>query len=232
LTITGVTAERVGTAQEIEPVWFMATNHVTDDIEVLFYDTGRRAPVTYARLRLPQENSSVRVTLHSRDDAKAPWSERWNGEAYRIVTDTQRRESPPGQFAATSDRYWRLKIAKDPQLYRDTVLELGYRPARLRFLAQGSGPYTLAYGSRHAEGAASGCDSLLADFGSVERSKLVGEGVFQAARVLGGDAALRPLPSKTPVRLVVLWSVLILGVGMLVAMALVLLKRVRTPQSG
>jgi hypothetical protein len=228
LAITGVTAERVGTAPEIEPAWFMATMHVTDDPEVLFFDTGRRAPVTYARLRLPQENSSVRVTLHSRDDAKAPWSERWNGEAYRIVTDTQRRESPPGHFGATSDRYWRLKIAKDPQLYRDTVLELGYRPARLRFLAQGSAPFTLAYGSQRAEvSAPSACDALLADVGSNERSKLVAEGVVQAARVLGGDTALRPLPRQTPVRLVVLWSVLIAGVGVLVAMALVLLKRVR-----
>jgi len=37
------------------------------------------------------------------------------------------------------------------------------------------------------------------------------------------------VPRETPVRLVVLWSVLIVGVGVLVAMALVLLKRVRTP---
>jgi hypothetical protein len=229
LAITGAIAERVGTAQEIDPTWFTATNHVTDDIEVLFYDTGRRAPVTYARLRLPQENSSVRVTLHSRDDAKAPWAERWNGEAYRIVTDTQRRESPPAQFSATSDRYWRLKIAKDPQLYRDTVLELGYRPARLRFLAQGSGPFTLAYGSRRAElSPASACDALLADVGSNERSKLVAEGMTQGGRVLAGDIALQPPPKETPARLVVLWSVLVVGVGVLVAMALVLLKRVRT----
>lgn len=228
LVIGAVIVERVGTAQEIEPAWFMATNHVTDDIDVLFYDTGRRAPVTYARLRLPQENSSVRVTLHSRDDAKAPWSERWNGEVYRIVSDAQRRESPPGQFTATSDRYWRLKIAKDPQLYRDTVLELGYRPARLRFLAQGSGPFTLAYGSRRAEVSAAGaCDALLADVAADERAKLVSEGIVEAPRALGGDSALRQLPRQTPVRLVVLWSVLIVGVGVLVAMALVLLKRVR-----
>jgi hypothetical protein len=228
LAIASVTAERVGAAIELDPVWFMATNHVTDDVEVLFYDTRRRAPVTYARLRLPQENSSVRVTLHSRDDAKAAWSQRWEGEAYWIVTDTQRRESPPAQFAATSDRYWRLKIAKDPQLYRATVLELGYRPARLRFLAQGSGPFTLAYGSRRAEvSPASACGALLADFPADERSKLVGEGSPQATRLLGGDTALRPPPKQTPVRLVVLWSVLIAGVGLLVAMALALLKRVR-----
>lgn len=228
LAITGVTAERVGAAEEIEPTWFMATVLVTDDPDVLFFETGRRAPVTYARLRLPQENSSVRATLHSRDDAKAPWSERWNGEAYRIVTDTQRRESPPAHFDTTSDRYWRLKIAKDPQQYRETVLELGYRPARLRFVAQGSGPFTLAYGSQRAEvSVASPCDALLADVAPDERSKLVAEGTFQTARVLAGDTALHAPPRQTPVRLVVLWSVLIAGVGVLVAMALVLLKRVR-----
>lgn len=228
LVITGVIAERVGAAEEIEPTWFMATVHVTDDPEVLFFETGRRAPVTYARLRLPQENSSVRVTLHSRDDAKASWFERWDGEAYRVVTDTTRRESPPAHFGATSDRYWRLRIAKDPQLYRATVLELGYRPARLRFLAQGSGPFTLAYGSRRAEVSAAGaCDALLADVASDERAKLVSEGIVEAPRALGGDSALRQLPRQTPVRLVVLWSVLIVGVGVLVAMALVLLKRVR-----
>lgn len=229
LAINRVVAERVGAVEEIDPEWFMATMLTVDDPKVLFFDTGRRAPVTYARLRLPQDNSSVRVTLHSRDDGNAPWSERWSGEAYRIVTDTQQRESPPAHFASTTDRYWRMSIAKDPQLYRATLLELGYRPARLRFLAQGSVPFTLAFGSKRAEIAgASACEALLADVGSDERAKLVGEGTVGAVRVLGGDDALRPLPRQTPVRLVVLWTVLVVGVGLLVAMALVLLKRVRS----
>jgi Protein of unknown function (DUF3999) len=233
LAITAATAELVGATEAIEPAWFMATMLSVDDPKAMFFDTGRRAPVTFARLRLPQENSSVRLTLHSRDDGKAPWSERWNGEAYRIVSETQQRESPPAQFNATSDRYWRLQIAKDPQLYRGTILELGYRPARLRFLAQGSQPFTLAFGSRRADvSEASGCDALLADVGSDERAKLVAAGEVGAPRILGGDNALRPLPRETPLRLIVLWSVLVVGVGLLVAMALSLLKRVRTPESG
>jgi len=228
LVINRVVAERVGQVLEIDPQWFMATTLVTDDVQVLFFDTGRRAPVSYARLRLPQENSSVRVTLHSRNDGKAPWTERWSGEVYRIVTDTERRESPPAHFSATTDRYWRLRIANDPQLYRATLMELGYRPARLRFLAQGSSPFTLAYGSRRAEIApANGCDTLLADVGANERAKLVSEGVVGLARSLGGESALRPVPRETPTRLIVLWSVLIVGVAVLVAMALALLKRVK-----
>ena len=233
LAINRVIAERVGQVLEIEPAWFMATPLVTDDIQVLFFDTARRAPVSYARLRLQQENSSVRVTLHSRNDGKAPWIERWSGEVYRIVTDKERRESPPAHFAATTDRYWRLRIANDPQLYRGTQLDLGYRPANLRFLAQGQSPFMLAFGSRRAEAApASGCDSLLADVKADERTKLVSKGVVGAPRSLGGEDALKPLPKETPARLVVLWTVLVVGVGLLVAMALALLKRVRGPESG
>jgi len=233
LGINRVTAERVGAVVEIDPTWFMATTLVTDDIQVLFFDSARRAPVSYARLRLPQENSSVRATLHSRNDGKAPWTERWSGEVYRIVTDKERRESPPAHFAATSDRYWRLRIANDPQLYRATSLELGYRPARLRFLAQGRSPFTLAFGSRRAESSpASGCDTLLADVGVKERAKLVSQGIVGGQRSLGGESALKALPKQTPARLVVLWTVLVVGVGVLVAMALVLLKRVRGPESG
>jgi Protein of unknown function (DUF3999) len=228
LAINRVIAERVGQVLEIEPAWFMATTLVTDDIQVLFFDTARRAPVSYARLRLEQENSSVRVTLHSRDDGKAPWTERWSGEVYRIVTDKERRESPPAHFTATTDRYWRLRIANDPQLYRQTQLELGYRPANLRFLAQGKGPFTVAFGSKRAESSVpSGCDALLADVGADERAKLVSKGIVGAPRSLGGADALKPLPRQTPARLVVLWTVLIVGVGLLVAMALALLKRVR-----
>ena len=233
LAINRVVAERVGQALEIEPAWFLATTLVTDDIQVLFFDSAHRAPVSYARLRLQQENSSVRVTLHSRDDGKAPWTERWSGEVYRIVTDKERRESPPAHFAATSDRYWRLRIANDPQLYRGTQLELGYRPASLRFLAQGKGPFTLAFGSRRAESSpASGCDALLADVKADERAKLVSKGIVGAPRSLAGQDALKPLPRQTPARLVVLWTVLIVGVGLLVAMALALLRRVRGPESG
>jgi uncharacterized protein DUF3999 len=233
LAINRVVAERVGQVVELDPVWFTAATLVTDDIQVLFFDTARRAPVSYARLRLQQENSSVRVTLHSRDDGKAPWTERWSGEVYRIVTDNERRESPPAHFAPTSDRYWRLRIANDPQLYRGTQLELGYRPASLRFLAQGKSPFTVAFGSRRAELApANGCDALLADVKADERAKLVGKGVVGAPRSLGGEDALKPLPKETPARLVVLWTVLVVGVGLLVAMALALLKRVRGPESG
>ena len=123
--------------------WFLATT-LADDIRSLFFDSARRAPVTTRGCACSRTTARCGYRCTAATTAKRRGSSA--GAAHRIVTDTDRRESPPAHFEATSDRYWRLRIAKDPQLYRATQLELGYRPARLRFLAQGSGPFTLAYG--------------------------------------------------------------------------------------
>lgn len=226
LSIKEVTGERVSIAADIEPLWFMPNPATSSEPDVLTFDTARIAPVRYARLRLSQENSSMRVSLQSRPGDNSSWLDRWGGETYLIVTATERRESPPARFDPTTDRHWRLQLAKGAPA---PMLELGYRPARLRFLAQGSGPYTIAFGSRRADvSPATACDALLADVSAKERAKLIGEGHTGELRVLSGDAAFKPLPRKTPLRLIVLWSVLIVGVGLLIAMALSLLKRVRS----
>ena len=100
------------------------------------------------------------------------------------------RESPAARFGATTDRLWRMELEAGSQ-GAVPMLQLGYRPALLRFLAQGSMPYTLAFGSRRAEGLApASCDSLLRD---VDRQDL-------AAMIVPGYAvsavtSLRPSPN-------------------------------------
>ena len=71
------------------------------------------------------------------------------------------------------------------------------------------------------------CDSLLSGLGDQDREGLIGDGFAGTSVTLAGDVAFKPLPKKTPTRLIILWGVLIMGVAVLVAMALSLLKRVR-----
>ena len=59
-----------------------------------------------------------------------------------------------------------------------------------------------------------------------------GDGIPGEIRTLGGDEALKPLPKPTPIRQLVLWGVLVLAVGALVAMALSLLRRVGDKKEG
>lgn len=230
LAINSVIAEQVEAGEEIEPVWFTANHLQSNEASNLAFDSAHVAPVTYARFRLPRENSSVGISIQSRKDEQSPWYTRWSGESYIVVTDTARRESPPARFQPTTDRLWRVQIQNDPQLYQGANLELGYYPARVRFLAQGAGPFTVAFGSRRAEPAhPARCDGLLADVSAADREKMVEAGYAGAVISLGGEPALQPLPKKTPVKVVVLWGVLVVGVALLVGMALSLLQRVRKP---
>jgi hypothetical protein len=228
LVVRSATAERVSTGVDIEPLWFIAEMNPVSEPGSLHYDAARRAPVRYARLLLPVDNSAVRVAIESRPDETAMWVQRWRGEVYAILAGEERRVSPPARFDVTSDRYWRIRLLTDVSTAVPPRLELGYRPVRLRFLAHGVGPYTLAFGSRRAEPLAPpGCESLLTDIRADERAQLLSEAyVSGPMRALGGEASLRPAPKQTSVRLIVLWSVLIAGAGVLIAMALVLLKRV------
>lgn len=231
LVINSVMAEEVSEAEAIEPLWFTATRVPSVEQDALTFDAEHVAPVTFARVRLKQENSTASVVVQSRADDKSPWRNQWTGESYVIVSDTVRRESPPARFEATSDRYWRVQILKDPQVYQDSALELGYRPAKLRFLAQGPGPFTVAFGSRRAEVAQPAvCDGLLADVSAADRERMVEQGYYAGqVMALGGADALKVPPRQTPLKVVILWAVLVVGVALLVGMALSLLKRVRHP---
>jgi Protein of unknown function (DUF3999) len=232
LRINAVIAELVAEQRDVEPQWFMPDALASKVPESMLFDAARVAPVRYARLRLPQDNSSVRVAIESRADENGVWREHWSGESYVIVTQTERRESPPARFEPTTDRYWRVRIVTPTAAQRPTSLELGYLPARLRFLAQGPAPYTVAFGSRRADVAApAACNGLLGDVSAKDRKQMIVQGYVGAVRNLGGELAFTPLPKQTPLRLIVLWSVLVGGVALLVAMSLSLLRRLRHPST-
>lgn len=231
LVITSVIAERVAEPTTIDPIWFTAQAQASTQDKEWLFDAGRLAPVSYARLRLPQDNMSVRVRIQSRSDPEAQWRERWSGESYSIVADGERRVSAPAHFAVTTDRYWRV-LNLNEGAPTPPRLELAYRPARLQFLAQGSGPFTLAFGSRRvAVSSGQACGSLLSDVSGDDLQRYVVEGEFGALRILGGDAALQPPPVPTPVKRIALWVVLVGGVVLLIGMALSLLRRLRPDQS-
>ena len=111
----------------------------SNEADVMAFDAAHVAPVTYARFRLPRENSSVGVTIQSRTDEQSPWHTRWSGESYIVVTDTTRRESPPARFEPTTDRLWRVQIQNDAQLYQGASPGAGLLPGPSAIPGPGSG---------------------------------------------------------------------------------------------
>jgi hypothetical protein len=228
LTVESARAEQVAVASSIEPQWF-ALSVQGQTHEGPWFATHRLAPIRYARVKLPGENMTVQLTLQSRANEKSAWITRWSGEMYTVLVDGVRKLSAPATFAVTTDREWRLQLPR--RSVSNIDVELGYRPAMLRFVAQGTGPFTIAYGSAQlGQATALRCAQLLSDVEPKALREFIGEGALGSSRTLGGEDALKPLPKKTPTRLIVLWTVMILSVALLVAMAVSLLKRVRPTQ--
>jgi hypothetical protein len=194
------------------------------------FDAGRQAPVEAARIALPASNMTITAALAHRLSAALPWEQAWSGEVFRIDAADGTRSNADARFAATTQRWWRVQVTQgfESLAGQPLALQLGYRPQTLRFVAQGTPPFTLAYGSSRAEAAPSrACQDLLQQMPALELRELVGAATPGAARELGGEAMREAPPRPTPTRLVALWVVLIFGSAILLGMAFSVLRRVR-----
>lgn len=194
-----------------------------------FFDAQRLAPMEFARIELPAPNMSLEVALQSRADAKQPWRTVWSGAVYQVVSGELRKRSEDPAFAADTDRYWRIQVLRNAETLGSLqpALSLGYRPALLRFLAQGEGPFTLAYGSGRVTQRAN-CDSLLQGLPPAELQNLISHEVkLGTAQTLGGEAAMQPAAQPHDTRPILLWGLLLLGAAAVAWMALSLLGKLR-----
>ena len=143
------------------------------------------------------------------------WSTTWKlkGTAFPAKSFTR----PPNQ-----DRFYKLQVdsgggglgAGLPEL------KIGWTQQRLYFVARGQGPYTLAYGNASAAGEAAPLDPLL---GSLDHQKdslfhQTGPAGFPCGTRRPGKGSKKPIPPGLW-KVYTLWTVLVLGVLLLGAMA-------------
>ncbi|WP_043764933.1 DUF3999 family protein [Algiphilus aromaticivorans] len=194
--------------------WFDAEAMPVETPDMREYRSDRRAPVQ--RLRLDAGDLRLGVRVSSRDALDARWWRRATTPAPATGDDDTAAGItvvPP-----VAERFWRVEVMQGAEALgsRALGLRMGYAPERLRFFAQGEGPWLLAYGSAQAMPA-----EPLACARFEQVSTAVGIGV---ERSLGGDSRLSP-ETGWPLRRIVLWVMLGAGALLVVAMALSLLRR-------
>jgi hypothetical protein len=177
---------------------------------------------------------NLQVALQSRPDGDRPWRTVWSGPVFEVRSGSEVRRSADPVLNPDSDRWWRIQVLQGAETLGQSQpgLILEYYPALLRFLTQGEGPFTLAYGSRRVtQPSATACDSLLQGLPQDQFQTLVSRNFsWSEARALGGASALQPAPlppKPASQRQVVLWAVLLLGAAVVAWMALSLLGRLR-----
>ena len=189
------------------------------------YTTEGVFPVDQLNVRLPEQNALAEFAVFSRADKEAAWHRRGSLLSWRLTVDGTQFDNETLRFAPVTDRFWRLEgeAVND----KAPVLELGWLPGQLLFLAQGEGPYSLAYGKAGLPPVRSQVDKLLQQHAEpLKDSKLIEAAQAGPQKVLAGAAALQ-MRRTIPWRLWLLWAGLLAGVIAVAAMALKLWREMK-----
>jgi hypothetical protein len=193
---------------------------VTGHIE----ETGQRSwtyhsqgffPVDQVHVRLAEENSLAKLTLFSSTEAKGPWTQRASLLAWKLRLEGTKLHNASHSIRLTTDPWWRIEMEEQGTApLAAPLLDLAGRPDEILFLAQGEGPYTLAYGRA----------GLLPQPSQVEQLLKLLDPVLQPAvagpeKLLGGRERLLPVRERNWQGWL-LWLALLAGLAMVAGMAL------------
>lgn len=214
-SVTADTADRPETVYASLGVGGMAD---PSDSHAYTFDLGAHAPITRLNLTLPESNSLNRVEFSSRRTPGESWRARIVADVYRISTSDGERSNPSIDIEMEHDRYWKARILNGGDLSRTPPhLVVSYVPAEITFLAQGRGPFLLAYGSVTALPAET-------DLSRVSQATDIGSATVGTAQALGGPSRRAPPPAAFPWVRALLWIVLIVAALLLGWMAFRLSK--------
>ena len=202
--------------------------------QVLF-DLGSKAvPVDRVTVIVPEKNTLFGGRLDTSDLPDDAYRTVHRGTFFQLVVDGTTDRNATVKLPRTNRRYWRLVADEKGAGFGASIpsLRVEYFPDQLIFLAQSSGPYTLAYGSSKAKPSSFTTREIFADFPAGLREDLpVSSARLGPAVVRGGEAARIPPPPPEPSKLpaILLWTVLIGGVGVLIMFVWKLSADIRKP---
>jgi hypothetical protein len=194
------------------------------------FSTGGFFPVRRIELQAGS-NEFYRGTLYSRTREIEHWQYRTGFTQYRYQTPEGEIHSQPIHMLAIRDPQWLLKFhyPAEPGDHPLPSIRFAWSPERVIFLAQGEGPYLLAFGNPRVDRPA-GSGRELVDALKANDTPPVPVRTGER-RTLGGRDKLKAPPEPFPWETLTLWAVLIGGVGLMIGMAVTLYRQMNGRQN-
>jgi hypothetical protein len=204
-------------------------NETLDQGKSFQYDTGGFLPMHSISVAFAEQNIITRLIISSKPSLDSPWKERLKASAYRIRVDGNDLVSGFQNFSTViSDRYWRIdSYDQEAHISSPPVLTFRWQPQRVVFLAQGTPPFVIAYGSalmRAIPYKNASISSLTNTLQITSTDSIVG-----APQQAGGEKSLIPLAAKVslPWKKWILWGILALTLIVVLIMAKRLFKELQ-----
>lgn len=217
VALTDVRVQERSAGAQPETRWRTVTADHVEGTGTVVYDAGGLFPVEHVDLEFAGANV-VSVVVRSRPSPSADWEQRYGGLFYSLQETDGNIRNAPARIGRTADRFWSIERAGGGAWTAAQAprLKLGWHPHELVFVAQGTAPFTLVYGSARVEAADAPLDAPLRQLEEAVRGREVRTATLGAPRTLGGADALRP---PLPLRRAVLWTVLVAAVALLAWLA-------------
>lgn len=188
-------------------------------------------PIVALHLQAPQDNTLLPVRILGRSDAAQPWRALASSVVYRLDTVGHGTHNPPTPLHGASVRALRVEpVQGQPLPTGGLQATVEFAPLQVAFLASGSGPFVLAAG--RAQTPAATVDAGL--LGSVSPAKLaelpaatVAAVQFRPKGALESGPPMGLVPG-VPLRTVLLWLVLGIGVLALGGVAYALMRQLQS----
>lgn len=189
-------------------------------------------PVDSVKILLQGRNTFANGTLYSADSAdNGTKKEHWRGLLYNIDYLGRSVYNDSTTIRKPRHRYWTLVLEENENsIHIPPSIEFSWQPDRILFLAQGEGPFQLAYGSSEITAANFQIDSLLAKYHEISGNTTPPRGILPGPQFqLGGPNCLRVASLPLPWRKYILWSILFAGVLMIGWMSVSLYRQLQNP---
>jgi hypothetical protein len=182
------------------------------DREHLF-DAGGYPPIDRVQLLLPDENVVLRANVFHRRHDQEKWRLAHNGIFYNITRRENTLQSTPAVIGEARAGQWKVTI-ESGATQGPIRLQLGWRPDRLVFVAQGPGPFTLVTGNAEDESGGFPQQALLGDgaiFQMLRQAGTAGTARVGARVEMGGTQRLQAV-TGVGLKTVLVWFGLIAAV--------------------
>jgi hypothetical protein len=239
LQLQAVTAVSGTSAPPEQWQWVrLAPKKIEAGKEELVIEFGLDAKITVTGLQLSfaKTNTLARAVIESRPSTSVDWQTRAQGDFYALNLEGKELKNELAVCGPTSDYHWRIRIDAEESGSGSNPtapqLELGWQAEELLFVGRGPGPYTLAFGStKLADQAIRQDDMLLRAMRETRSEALIRRIEPGQIKTLGGEQALQPRLTAASWKQILLWAVLLAGVGLLALMARTIYREMQVNKS-
>ena len=196
------------------------------------FDLGGIYPVDKVNVLLPDQNTLIEAALRSRSDPDSTWNTHYTGLFYKLEMQDTLMEQQDIPIRTTTARYWQLDVKTDDGIGSGLPqLKFAWVPNEIYFLARGSGPYVLAYGSSQVQAPEKPINALMQVLSNKQQQSMIQPAGYGKTITYKGDAALVPV-REIPWRQIFLWIIMVSAVMTIAVIARKLYKemdRTRVP---